>query len=99
MLIDFDGPVGCPLTVVLNTETMVSSQFILSSETVLAFQLGYGASNTELTRSPGTTSAIDAGFPDLIRGTVTNTRFLGEYLEVDPEFEYNVCSDVPKIII
>jgi len=54
------------------------------SEIVLAFQFGYGANSTEFGRSPGTISAIDAGFPGLIRGTVTNIRCL---ITVKYEFE------------
>lgn len=69
----------------------------MSSEIVLAFQFGYGANSTELGRSPGTTSAIDAGFPGLIRGTVTNTRCLvtAEF-EFEPILKYNFSSDGPK---
>jgi len=75
---------------------MVSSQFNLSSETTLDFQFGYGDNITELGRSPGTTSAIDAGFPGLMRGIVTNTRRFGSELAVDPVLKYNMSSDVPK---
>lgn len=84
------------LTIVLNTETMISSQFNLSSETTLDFQFGYGDNITELGRSPGTTSATDAGFPGLMRGTVTNTRCFSSVLGVDPVLKYNMSSDVPK---
>lgn len=64
------------------------SQCTLSSETILVFQFGNGANSTEFGRSPGTISASDAGFPGLIRGTVTNTlRMDPEILEVEPVFE------------
>lgn len=76
---------------------MVWSQFNLSSKTILLFQFGYGDNSTELGRVPGTTSASDAGFPGLIRGTVTNIRCLGTESEVEPELKYNFSSDVPKI--
>lgn len=74
---------------------MVSSQFNLSSKTTLDFQFGYGDNNTEFGWSPLTTSAIDAGFPGLMRGIVTNTRCLSLELEVDPVLKYNWSSAVP----
>ncbi|KAE9543146.1 hypothetical protein AGLY_003057 [Aphis glycines] len=56
-----------------------------------------GANSTELGRSPGTISAIDAGFPGLIRGIVTNTRCLEAEFEFEPILKYNFPSDAPII--
>lgn len=92
--------INCTLTLVRNTEIMVSSQFILSSDRiVLAFQFGYGDNNTEFGLSPGTISARDAGFPGLIRGIVTKTRVLGEKLVVKPLSKSDFSSCIPEKVI
>lgn len=85
------------LTLVLNAETMVSSQLIWFSITVFAFQFGYGDNSTVPGSSPGTTSAIEAGFPGFILGTVTNTLRLVDEMEVDPELIKYFSSDVSRI--
>lgn len=77
----------------------MSSQFKRSSEITLDFQFGYGDSVTALGRSPsGTTSAMDAGLPGLMRGIVTNTRRFGTGSDVDPVLKYNESSEVPIIL-
>lgn len=53
---------------------------------MLVCQSGNGASRWQSGSSPGTTSAIEAGFPGKIRGTVTNTR--GWETEPEPKKAY-----------